>query len=69
MHHMVFSSSSCTCIVACHLGTLDVRCVDVEHVMTELNHKTVTGGPIPKMDGLPGVHDWTGNAIKLVQTN
>ena len=28
MHHVVFFLSSCPCIVASHLGTIDVRRVD-----------------------------------------
>ena len=51
MHHVVFFLSSCTCIVASHLGTLDVQCVDIEHVLTEPNHKTVLGGSILKIEG------------------
>ena len=31
-----------------HLGTLDVQRVDVKHVLTEPNHKTVLGGRILK---------------------
>ena len=30
MHHVVFFLSSCPCIVASHLGTLDVRRVDLK---------------------------------------
>jgi len=36
---------------ASHLGTLDVQHVDVEHVLTELNHKTVLDGRILKREG------------------
>ena len=36
---------------ASHLGTLDVQRVDVEHVLTELNHKTVLDGRILKREG------------------
>ena len=39
------------CIVAPHLGTLDVQCVDGKHVMLEPNHKVVFGGHIQKMKG------------------
>ena len=38
-------------IVASHLGTLDVQRVDVKHVLTEPNHKTVLGGCILKKEG------------------
>ena len=41
----------CICIVASHLGTLDVQCVDVKHVVLEPNHKTVFGGHLQKMEG------------------
>ena len=39
------------CIVAPHLGTLDVQCVDVKHAVLEPNHKAVLGGHIQKMEG------------------
>ena len=39
------------CIVAPHLGTLDVQRVDVKHVVLEPNHKTVFGGHLQKMEG------------------
>ena len=39
MHHVLFSLCSCTRLVAYHLGTLDVQCADVKHVMMESNHK------------------------------
>ena len=39
---------------ASHLGTLDVQRVDVEHVLTEPNHKTVLGGRILKREGPAG---------------
>ena len=39
------------CIGASHLGTLDVQRVDVEHVLTEPNHKTVLDGRILKREG------------------
>ena len=42
------------CIVAPHLGTLDVQCVDVKHAMLEPNHKTVFGGHIQTMGGPAG---------------
>ena len=48
MHHVLFSLCSCTCLIAYHLGTLDVQRVDVEHVLTEPNHKMVLGGRILK---------------------
>ena len=35
----MISLSSCICIVAYHLGTVDVQCMDVKHVMMELNPK------------------------------
>ena len=39
---------------ASHLGTLDVQRVDVKHVLTEPNHKTVLGGCILKTKGPAG---------------
>ena len=42
------------CIGASHLGTLDVQCVDVKHVMMEPNHKTVLDGRILKSEGPTG---------------
>ena len=55
MHHVLFSLCSCTCLIAYHLGTLDVQRVDVEHVLMEPNHKTVLGGRILKREGPAGV--------------
>ena len=54
MHHVLFSLCSCTRLVAYHLGTLDAQCADVDHVLTELNHKTVLGGRILKQEGTAG---------------
>ena len=42
------------CIGASHLGTLDVQRVDVKHVRTEPNHKTVLDGHILKSEGPTG---------------
>ena len=39
------------CIVAPHLGTLDVQRADVKHVVMEPNYKTVFGGYLEKMEG------------------
>ena len=36
---------------ASHLGMLDVQRVDVEHVLTEPNHKTMLDGLILKREG------------------
>ena len=36
---------------ASHLGMLDVQRVDVEHVLTEPNHKTMLDGRILKREG------------------
>ena len=54
MHHVLFSLCSCTRLVAYHLGTLDVQRADVEHVLTEPNHKIVLGGRIQKKEGPAG---------------
>ena len=48
------------CLGVSHLGTLDVPHVDMEHVLTELNHKTVLGGRVLKSEGPTGaVEDLT----------
>ena len=39
------------CLGASHLGMLDVQRVDVEHVLTEPNHKTMLDGRILKREG------------------
>ena len=39
------------CIVAPHLGTLDVQRLDVKHAMLGANRKTVFGGHLQKMEG------------------
>ena len=54
MHHVLFSLCSCTRLVAYYLGTLDVQRADVEHVLTEPNHKMVLGGRILKKEGPAG---------------
>ena len=54
MRHVLFSLCLCTRLVAYHLGTLDVQCVDMEHVLTEPNHKTVLGGRVLKSEGPTG---------------
>ena len=51
MRHVLFSLCLYTRLVTYHLGTLDVQRVDVEHVLTEPNHKTVLGGRILKSEG------------------
>ena len=51
---MLFFLYSCTRIIAYHLGTLYVQRVDVRHVLTEPNHKTVLGGHILKQEGPAG---------------
>jgi len=57
MHHVLFSLCLYTRLIAYHLGTLDVQRVDVEHVLTEPNHKTVLGGRILK-------REWPAGATK-----
>ena len=42
------------CIVASHLGTLDVQRVDVKHAVLEPNYKMVFGGHIQTMRGPAG---------------
>ena len=54
-------------IIASYLGTLDVHRMDVKHVMAGSNHRMVNGGRIQKMEGLSGVHAWTGDNVKPVQ--
>ena len=48
------SMHSNICLGASHLGMLDVQRVDVKHVRTEPNHKTVLGGRILKRKGPAG---------------
>ena len=40
------------CIIAPHLGTLDVQRLDVKHAVLGPNHKTVFGGHLQKMKEL-----------------
>ena len=54
MQHMLFFLCSCTRLSAYYLGTLDVQRVDMEHVLSEPNHKTVLGGRILKREGPAG---------------
>ena len=54
MRHVLFSLCLCTRLVAYRLGMLDVQRVDVEHVLTEPNHKTVLGGRVLKRKGPAG---------------
>ena len=51
---MLFFLYSCTRIIAYHLGMLDVQRIDVRHVLTEPNHKTVLGGRVLKSEGPTG---------------
>ena len=39
------------CIIAPHLGTLDVQYLDVKHAVLGPNQKTVFGGHLQKMEG------------------
>ena len=39
---------------ASHFGMLDIQRVDMEHVLTEPNHKTVLGGRVLKSEGPTG---------------
>ena len=55
------------CIDAFHLDTLDVHRMDVKHMMAGSNPKMVNGGCTQKMEGLSGVHAWTGDDVKLVR--
>ena len=54
MHHVLFSLCSCTRLVAYHLGMLDAQRADVDHALTQPNHKTVLGGRILKQEGTAG---------------
>ena len=67
MHRVLFSLSSCTCIVAYHLDTLDGQRVDMKHVMVGSSPKMANGGRIQKMEGLSGVHAGTRDDVKPVQ--
>ena len=49
MKHLILHSlHSCTCIVASHLGTLDLPC---EGHDDGVEPEDGVGGPIPKMEG------------------
>jgi len=54
MRHVLFSLCLYTRLITYHLGTLDVQRVDVEHVLTKPNHKTVLGGRVLKSEGPAG---------------
>ena len=57
MHYVVFFLSSCPCIVVSHLGTLDVRRVDLKgKVGAEPEDGVTVDASRRWMDG-PDVHD------------
>jgi len=69
MHHMVFFLSSCTCIVASHLGTLDGRRVDLKGKVGAEPEDGVTEDASRRwMDG-PDAHDQRKMFAKRISSN
>jgi len=69
MHHMVFFLSSCTCIVASHLGTLDVRRVDLKFKVGAEPEDGVTMDESRRWTDGPDVHDQRKMLAKRVSSN
>ena len=71
MHHALFFLSSCTCIVASHLGTLDVRRVDLkDKVGSELEDGvTVDADASRRWKDGPNVHSQRKMLVKRVSSN
>ena len=65
----MFSVSSCICIVAYHLGTLDVQCTDMKHVLTEPNHEMVFGGLVLKREEPAGATEDPAQGLDNINTN
>lgn len=65
MYHVLFSCS-CNCIVAYHLGMLDVR-RGTEGLCWRRARRWCNFGYTQKTEGLTRVHARTGDAVKLVQ--
>ena len=71
MHYVVFFLSSCPCIVASHLGTLDVRRVDLKgKVGAESEDGVMMDADASRRwtDG-PDVHDQRKMLAKQVSSN
>ena len=71
MHHVVFFLSSCTCIVASHLGTLDVRCVDLKGKVgaEPEDGVTVDADASRRWKDGPDVHSQMKMLVKRVSSN
>ena len=69
MHHVLFSLCSCTRLVAYHLGTLDVQCADMKHVLTEPNHETVFGGLVLKREEPAGAIEDPAQGLDNINTS
>ena len=69
MHHVVFFLSSCTCIVASHLGTLAARRVELkDKVGAEPEDGVLVDASRRWTDG-PDVHDQRMMLAKRVSSN
>ena len=69
MHYVVFVLSSCTWIIASHLGTLDVRRVELkDKVGAEPEDGVLVDASRRWMDG-PDVHDQRKMLAKRVSSN
>jgi len=71
MHHVVFFLCSCTCIVASHLGTLDVRCMDLKGKVgaEPEDGVTVDADASRRWTDGPDVHDQRKMLAKQVSSN
>ena len=71
MHHVVFFLSSCPCIVASHLGTLDVRRVDLKGKVgaEPEDGVTVDADASRRWTDGPDVHDQRMMLAKRVSSN
>ena len=69
MHYVVFVLSSCTWIIASHLGTLDAQCVELkDKVGAEPEDDLLVDASRRWTDG-PDVHDQRKMLAKRVSSN
>ena len=71
MHYVVFFLSSCPCIVASHLGTLDVRRVDLKDKVgaEPEDGVTVDADASRRWKDGPDVHSQRKMLVKRVSSN
>ena len=71
MHYVVFFLSSCPCIVASHLGTLDVRRMDLKGKVGDEPEDgvTVDADASRRWTDGPDVHDQRKMLAKRVSSN